>query len=382
MTEPENKISLDQMRGILGMQHEPEKEVAEAKVDDDGKIKVYNSTLEKLGDAVKEVAVAKLKPAITDTIVKVTAEEVGVLKANLDEKYATTHSELLALAESVRVVEIKTAKGVKKLTGVQHNQFQNLLTVVNAAQPALMVGPAGTGKTYAAELVSQALGLSFHSISVGSQTSKSDLQGYMDANGNYRGTQFREAYEKGGIFLLDEADAGNSNVLILLNAALSNGYMAFPDGMVKAHDDFRMIATANTFGHGANRQYVGRNQLDAATLDRFVVVVWDIDDRVEENMAGTAKDAKRWLAVVRAVRKRVVEELELRVVVSPRATLRGAILLNAGMPFEDVLQIALVGNMPASEKGSLESLARTAWGKTATVEKATDAPAAMVPKKK
>jgi len=83
--------------------------------------------------------------------------------------------------------------------------------------------------------VADALSLSFHAISVGSQTSKSDLAGYMTATGEYVRTQFREAYENGGLFLLDEADAGNSNVLILLNAALSNGKMAFPDGMVDAH---------------------------------------------------------------------------------------------------------------------------------------------------
>ena len=30
-----------------------------------------------------------------------------------------------------------------------------------------------------------------------------------------------------------------------------------------------VIATANTWGNGADRQYCGSNQLDAATLDRF-----------------------------------------------------------------------------------------------------------------
>lgn len=360
MAVPKDRVSLDDMRNILGMKREPEKEIAEVKVDDDGKIKIYNTTLKKLGEEVNEYAVANLKPAISETIAKITAQDVDKLGAELDEKYENAKNDLLALAESVRVVEIKSPKKSKKLDGIQHEQFTNLLTIVNSNQPVLMVGPAGTGKTYAAALVAEALDLKFYSISVGSQTSKSDLQGYLDATHHYVRTQFREAYEHGGIFLLDEADAGNSNVLILLNAALSNGYMAFPDGMIKVHDDFRMIATANTFGHGASRQYVGRNQLDAATLDRFVVLTWDIDARVEERMAGSQK---QWLAVVRAVRKRVVDELELRVVVSPRATLRGATLLDAGMEFEDVLQVALVGNMPAGEKKGLENLARAAWGK-------------------
>lgn len=361
-----NTISIEEMRALLGQKRvttEPEVEIGKAGLDDDGNITIYNTTLAKLGKEVTDHAVNNLKPAMSEAIAKITADDVEALGRKLQLDLNTTQAELIALAESVRVIEIKAPKKSVKLQGVNHNQFQNLLTIVNTGQPVLMVGPAGTGKTHGAERIALALGLSFHSISVGSQTSKSDLQGYMDANHNYVRTQFREAYENGGVFLLDEADAGNSNVLILLNAALSNGYMAFPDGMVKAHPDFRMIATANTYGYGASRQYVGRNQLDAATLDRFTVLNWDIDERVEADMAGTSQDGKKWLAVVRAVRKRVVEELELRVVVSPRATLRGATLLSAGMPFEDVLQVALVGNMPAGERREIENLARASWSK-------------------
>lgn len=362
----ENKVTLDDMYEILNIKKGGKKEeeaIAKAKLDEDGNLTIFGSTLEKLGDEVKGYAVENLQPAISEAVAKITAEDVGALGTKLQSELNDTQKELIKLAESVRVIEIKTPKATKKLKGVQHNQFENLLTVVNAGQPILMVGPAGTGKTHAAEIVAEALNLSFHSISVGSQTSKSDLQGYMDGGGTYRATQFRAAYENGGVFLLDEADAGNSNVLILLNAALSNGYMAFPDGMVKAHQDFRLIATANTFGHGASRQYVGRNQLDAATLDRFVVIPWDIDERVETNMAGTTEDGKKWLSVVRAVRKRVVDELELRTVVSPRATLRGALLLSAGMSFDDVLRIALLANISSEYQSELEGLARAAWTK-------------------
>lgn len=364
MAEPGKKVSLEDMRNILGMKPGggPAEDIEKGKalLDEEGRLHIYESTLDELSKQVTEKSGEALKPALVQTIAKTVAKDVKAAEGRLDEKYENTKNDLMALAESVRVVEIRTEKKATKLKGVQHNQFQNLLKVVQANQPVLLVGPAGTGKTHGAALAAEALGLSFHSISVGSQTSKSDLQGYMDANGNYRTTEFRKAYEHGGVFLLDEADAGNSNVLILLNAALSNGYMAFPDGMIKVHEDFRMVATANTYGHGASRQYVGRNQLDAATLDRFVVINWDIDARIEEALAGHHKD---WLKVVRAVRKRVIEELDLRVVVSPRATLRGALLLDVGMPFDDVLQIALLGNMPASERGALESLARAAWTK-------------------
>jgi len=361
------KVSLEDMRRILKINEEPEQKPelkAEALIDDEGKLKIYNSTLKELSKEVIDYATDNLKPHFTEVIVKVNEDTSDKLHAEVTERLANLTNEVLALAETVRPIEIRTPKGNQRLKGVQHNQFQNLLTIVSTGQAVLLVGPAGTGKTHGAEKVAESLGLSFHSISVGSQTSKSDLQGYMTATGQYVRTQFREAYEHGGLFLLDEADAGNSNVLILLNAALSNGYMAFPDGMIKAHPNFHMVATANTYGNGASRQYVGRNQLDAATLDRFTVLNWDIDDKIEASLAGTDESGKRWLNVVRTVRKRVVEDLDLRVVISPRATLRGAQLLAAGMAFEDVMVSALTGSIPASSRSEVETLAKTTWNKS------------------
>jgi len=360
------KTTIEEMRALLAKSSPKvvkEEVIGEAAVGDDGKVKIYNTTMEKFGEEVHKYAIKNLKPALSEAIAKITAKDIAALESDLNKRLDETISDVYERAEAVRPIEIVTPKARKKVKGVQHAQFENLLKVVGANQPVLLVGPAGTGKTHSAFAVSEAFGLSFHSIAVGSQTSKSDLVGYMDANHNYVRTQFREAYEHGGMFLLDEADAGNSNVLILLNAALSNGYMAFPDGMVHRHDDFRIVATANTYGHGASRQYVGRNQLDAATLDRFVTIAWDIDARVEANLAGTTDEGKKWLAVVRAVRKKAIEDLELRVVISPRATQRGAILLQSGMAFEDVLPIALTGNLPASEREGLENLARATWSK-------------------
>lgn len=359
-------VSLDEMRKILQMKDgEVEEKVSkgQAKVNDDGTVEIYNTTLKALGEEVTKYATENLKPAFVQTISTLTQEHGDALSAELQEKVNSLTADVLALAETVRPIEIRTETTRKTLKGVRHNQFENLLKIVGAGQAVLLVGPAGTGKSHAAEVVSDTLSLSFHAISVGSQTSKSDLAGYMTATGEYVRTQFREAYEHGGLFLLDEADAGNSNVLILLNAALSNGQMAFPDKMVKAHPKFRMVATANTYGNGASRQYVGRNQLDAATLDRFAVLDWNIDDKVEAALAGTSEDGKRWLKVVRAVRKKVVEELELRVVISPRATQRGATLLAHGMTFEEVLPIALTGNIPAHERPGIENLAKATWGK-------------------
>ena len=82
--------------------------------------------------------------------------------------------------------------------------------------------------------------------------------------------------------LSDEIDNSDPSALIVINSALANGYMAFPHETIDRHPDFRIIAAANTWGKGADLQYVGRNALDAATLDRFDNIFFDYDRKLEE----------------------------------------------------------------------------------------------------
>ena len=101
-------------------------------------------------------------------------------------------------------------------------------------------------------------------------------------------TPFLEIYEGGGFFLFDEIDAANANTLMFINSALANDYFMVPqrfkNPIVRKHKDFRCIAAANTYGHGESVEYAARQQLDAATLDRFGtgIVPMDYSKKVEE----------------------------------------------------------------------------------------------------
>lgn len=230
-----------------------------------------------------------------------------------------------------KVTEIKIGDHeTRKLDGIQHHMFSKVLANIASGVPSYLVGPAGTGKSTIAQNASQALGLEFRSKSCSSQSTESSLLGYMSATGDYVGTGFREAFEHGYVYLLDEVDNGNANILTVLNSALSNNFMAFPDGMVKRHENFVLIATANTFGHGATAEYVGRNPLDAAFLDRFASLTIGYDNEVEEAMLQSVglepTLATKWLKVVRQCRQNATD-YGLRVVVSPRATVHGAKML-------------------------------------------------------
>lgn len=266
---------------------------------------------------------------------------------------------------------VAPAKSAEEQKQLEHKDFEALLRVVQAGVPAYLAGPAGSGKTTAASKVAKRLGLPFYPKSVGIQTSEVTLLGYCDANGEYVRTGLREAFEHGGVYLLDEIDAGSPAVLVVLNSLIGNRYASFPDKVVEAHPDFRIVAGANTFGTGASREYVGRQQLDASTLDRFAFLEWGYDGNIERVAAGLpagkpeksayrvvagtvgGEELEKWHTRVVSVRANVAAH-KVRHVVSPRASIYGVALLKAGLAFESVEKVLL-------KKG----LADDVWGRIA-----------------
>lgn len=187
----------------------------------------------------------------------------------------------------------------------------------------LLVGPAGCGKTTMARKAAEALGLRFGHITLSAGMSEGHLLGRLLPTGKggqfeYNLSQFVDFYENGGVYLLDELDAADANTLLVINTALANGEMAVPartaNPVAVRHPDFVCIACANTFGNGANRQYVGREQLDAATLDRFraAFITCDYDSNIESNLVD--RDILAWGRAMRAK----IAETQLRRFVSTR----------------------------------------------------------------
>jgi len=252
----------------------------------------------------------------------------------------------------------------------QHERFPLLLAAAGAGVHVLLVGPAGTGKTSAAAATAKALGIPFEAISVGPQTSKADLLGFVDAGGTFHDTSLVRAFRDGGLFLIDELDAGHPGVLTTLNAALAGDWLSTPAGMIPRHAGFRCVASANTWGTGASRDYVGRNPLDAATLDRFASVLWPIDEGLEAAMigvpapardfdvlAGGVLDPAAWLARVRSVRAEV-ERQQVRAVISPRAAKAGVALFAAGWGRQWVEEAILWRGMAADARARVEGGAK------------------------
>ncbi len=194
-------------------------------------------------------------------------------------------SKIVSELKTVKPLEIKIEGKIKKIKeGIRHQKTDVVLNYISQGIPTLLVGPAGSGKTHIAVDCADILGIKRYSISVNDQTSKVDFLGYNDANGKIVKTNFRKTYEEGGLFIIDEIDAGNPNVLTVVNSALSNDFCPFPDGMVERHKDFVVVCTANTFGQGESMQYIGRNILDSATKDRFACIFIDYSELIEKSL--------------------------------------------------------------------------------------------------
>lgn len=273
--------------------------------------------------------------------------------------------ELKVLREEIKkqqVLKVVTDNGDNLVKGVKHSQLPSLINMVGAGLNVMLTGSAGSGKTHASTQVAEALGVKFYSLSVGAQTSKSDIVGFIDAGGTYRTTPFRQAYEKGGVFVMDEIDAGNSNVLIQINSALSNGICSFPDKQVKAHKDFHFIATANTYGKGESMKYVGRNRLDAATLDRFTIIHWNIDEKVERAIAGNDTAIYKAIAAARSY----CERSEIDAMITPRTTQKAVTLHKLSWSVQGIWEVVLKPYVPREHVDDVVAKANEAYEHSAS----------------
>lgn len=286
-----------------------------------------------LEEMVRQIATEVTDTALANYEGGVNADDVKDIVNPIMSGFRHEVTELVKSVKPIVNTIVIKDKPTKTLNGIQHFVFPKVLGAVSQGVNLWLVGPAGTGKSTIGEQVAEALSLPFSAVNCTSTMTETALKGYNDANGNYVATEFRRVFEGGGVFVFDEVDNANPNVLGALNSALANGFMAFADRRVAKHPDFVAIATGNTFGSGATMEYVGRNPIDGATIDRFAQLVVPIDTKVEDAMLESvgldAPTATKWVTAVRQARQNA-EKFGLKVIVSPRATLNGARLIRSG----------------------------------------------------
>lgn len=204
------------------------------------------------------------------------------VQANIMKQLAPLMAQLKAAANNAsREVKIIAPNGEKHdIKGVVCDDFDAMVQTLYEGDYIYLYGPSGCGKSYTAMQLAEAVGVPFYGMQ--QLLYEHQVVGFVDANGTRHETPFTQAWQHGGLVLLDEFDGSAPEAAICVNNALANGIIALPGvGNVKAHEDFRVVAAGNTTMTGADIMYTARQVLDASTIDRFFFVGMDYDKRIE-----------------------------------------------------------------------------------------------------
>ena len=240
---------------------------------------------------------------------------------------------------STKVVTIPKVEPIKveiPKREVHHEKYEMIKTCLSCGIPVYLAGPAGSGKNHTVEQIAKELGWNFYFSNSVQQEYK--LTGFIDAGGEFHETEFYKACtdDNDCIFFLDEMDASIPEVLVLLNAAIANGYFEFPNGKVNL-ENVHFVAAGNTVGSGADEMYTGRMVLDQATLDRFAIIEFDYSLNIEMSLTNNNSEL---VSFIHSLRKQANEN-GIRATFSYRCMTMVTKLEKAGMDMETILTIAI-----------------------------------------
>ena len=202
-----------------------------------------------------EFAMAVLEKVLVEMIAKTQVNKIEeeIMKGVEDKVKDFIKAEYGTIER--KVITVVDGKKVELGEGeILHEKFDTICKFVANNEPVFLTGQAGTGKNVLCQQVAKALGLDFYFTNAVTQEYK--ITGFTDAMGVFHETQFYKAFKNGGLL-----------------------------GYVEAHPNFRVVSAGNTYGLGANYDYVGRNQLDMASLDRFAMVRVDYSRAIELKVA-------------------------------------------------------------------------------------------------
>ena len=253
----------------------------------------------------------------------------------------TTTDKIKAEMENKEVevpkVEVPKVEAKVQEGPVRHEQYETIKMCLESNIPVYLAGPAGSGKNHTVEQIANELGWDFYFSNSVQQEYK--LTGFIDAGGKFHETEFYKACtsETPCVFFLDEMDASIPEVLVLLNAAIANGYFEFPTGRVDL-DNVHFVAAGNTVGSGADEMYTGRMVLDQATLDRFAIIEFDYSLNIE---MAISKGNAELVSFIHQLRDEAKNK-GIRATFSYRCIMMVTKLEKAGMDVEMIMKIAVM----------------------------------------
>ena len=160
---------------------------------------------------------------------------------------------------------------------------RDVIDAINANEPVLLTGGGGGGKTTTIEQIANRINQPVVRVNFSIETRISDLIGKMhvkDGKTYWTDGVLPNAMKNDVWLILDEIDAGDPSVLMLLHPILEDlGKLVLKENdgeVVKKSPNFRIFATANSIGAMSDRAgaYAGTNSMNGAFIDRWTIIQW------------------------------------------------------------------------------------------------------------
>jgi len=232
--------------------------------------------------------------------------DVHVFDSLREAEAITAHRPKIIKPWEIRLPEASE----EEIPFVENPIYETALNLIKERCTALFSGPAGCGKSYNIKMAALALGLGFFRINMNGHSTDESLIGQHRIKPDEETKQPVMYHAKGilekamvygldedgnvvgppAVLVIDEIDAAPPETLFVLQRVLEpeRTLVIDIDGgrEVKAHPGFVIMATANTIGTGDYLGgYVGTNQVNFATRDRFEYLVKvDYDYKTERKI--------------------------------------------------------------------------------------------------
>jgi len=248
-----------------------------------------------------------------------------------------------------------------------HRNFGSLVSGLAAGNTVWLTGPAGSGKSTACENAAKALGMELFVQTP--CTDKFEMLGYEGPDGVYKETPlYRWLHTENALLIFDEIDGNDPRVMPTIHAIMAGGHVDVGGKATRMPEGNLFIANANTWGFGANSDYVGRNPLDGATTNRFASFIdWPYDDGFEKRLCHSLAMADPWWGAHKAAAKAVSHTVaravvalrtaickqQVRLILSPRDTLAMLRRVMAGMTPRAAIGLSAMARLPENVRDQL-----------------------------
>ena len=239
------------------------------------------------------------------------------------------------------------------------NEAKILESAIERKKNIMLVGPSGCGKSRLVIEKAKSIGQKIERMPCTGGITDASFMGKTEVKDKQ--TYFNygllpRAMKDGAWLLIDEIDSCPPEYLFTLQAVLEGNDtpLTITDNageLIYPHENFRIIATANTLGRGDTSGYHGTNMMNAATLDRWAIIRMTYSKDEPKMITAIVGDdtSKKIIEVASRIRAGIDSGDLPGMVLSTRRLIALAEAIRA-LPIELAIESELTGRMLPEER--------------------------------